>query len=117
MAAEIRRATAEDAVTIALLGRVTFAESFGYLFCSYSQELTSYLNRTFAVGKIEISLAKPGNAYWLAFRNRLPVAYAKLKHPSVPSGEDGSDAAQLQKIYVLKEFLGQRIGEALLQQI
>jgi ribosomal protein S18 acetylase RimI-like enzyme len=117
MAAEIRRATPGDAVTVALLGRITFAESFGHLFRSHPQELRSYLDRTFGVGKIEISLAKPGNVYWLALRDLLPVGYAKLKHPSAPSGEAGKNAAQLQKIYVLNEFLGERIGEALLQQV
>jgi len=33
------------------------------------------------------------------------------------TGQPGKDAAQLQKIYVLNEFLGERIGEALLQQV
>jgi ribosomal protein S18 acetylase RimI-like enzyme len=117
MAADIRRATPEDAVTMALLGRITFAESFGHLFRSHRQELKSYLDRTFGVGKIEISLAKPGNVYWLAFRDLLPIGYAKLKHPSAPTDEAGEYAAQLQKIYVLNEFLGERIGEALLQQV
>ena len=41
----------------------------------------------------------------------------KLKHPSTPSGEAGKNAAQLQKIYVLNEFLGERVGEALLRQV
>jgi ribosomal protein S18 acetylase RimI-like enzyme len=117
MAAEIRRATAGDAVTIALLGRITFAESFGHLFRSHPHELRRYLDRTFGVGKIEISLAKPENVYWLAYRDHLPIGYAKLKHPSAPSGDAGKNSAQLQKIYVLTEFLGERIGEALLHQV
>lgn len=114
---EIRRATCGDAAMTALLGRVTFAETFGYLFQNRARELGTYLDRTFGVGKVETSLSKPGNVYWLAFRDRLPVAYAKLKHPSAPSGRAAQDAAQLQKIYVLKEFLAERIGEALLRQV
>jgi len=117
MAAEIRRATPGDAVIIALLGRITFSESFGHLFRRHPHELRSYLDRTFGVGKIEISLGKPGNVYWLAFRDFLPIGYGKLKHPSTPSGEAGKNAAQLQKIYVLNEFLGERVGEALLRQV
>jgi ribosomal protein S18 acetylase RimI-like enzyme len=115
--AEVRRATPEDAAIVALLGRITFAETFGYLFRSHSKELRTYLDTTFCVGKIGTSLSKPENAYWLALRDCLPVGYAKLKHPSAPSGQAGKDVAQLQKIYVLNEFLGERIGEALLQQV
>ena len=117
MTAEIRRTKPEDAVIVALLGRITFVETFGYLFRGRPQELRAYLDSTFSVGKIGTSLGKPENAYWLALRDRLPAGYAKLKHPSAPVGRDGNDAAQLQKIYVLNEFLGQRIGEALLWQV
>ena len=95
MTAEIRRTKPEDAVIVALLGRITFVETFGYLFRGCSQELRAYLDSTFSVGKIGTSLGKPENAYWLALRDRLPVGYAKLKHPSAPVGRAGNDAAQL----------------------
>lgn len=119
MTTEIRRATPGDAAIVALLGRITFAETFGYLFRSHceDEELRNYLDATFAAGKIATSLGKPENAYWLAFRDCLPVGYAKLKHPSAPGGKVEKDAAQLQKIYVLKKFLGERIGEALLRAV
>jgi diamine N-acetyltransferase len=111
---QIKQAEPADAAVIALLGRVTFAETFGYLFREYPADLRAYLDRTFDVGKIERSLGHPRNAYWLAFWNRLPVGYAKLKLASPPPGQPGRHATQLQKIYVLHEFLGQRIGHDLL---
>ena len=117
MTAKIRPATPEDAAIVALLGRITFSETFGFLFRSRPAELRAYLDSTFGVGKIVTSLGKPENAYWLALWDCLPVWYAKLKHPSAPSGQARKDAAQLQKIYVLNEFLGGRIGEALLRQV
>jgi diamine N-acetyltransferase len=117
MTTRIIPAKTEDAAIVALLGRITFAETFGYLFQTHPHELGTYLDTTFGVAKIRTSLAKPGNAYWLALRDCLPVGYAKLKHPSAPpSGQAGKDAAQLQKIYVLNEFLGEGIGKALMQQ-
>ena len=117
MATEIRRATRADAATITLLGHITFAETFGYLFRDHPADLRTYLDATFGVGKIEHSLGKPENAYWLGFKDRLPVGYAKLKHPSAPPGEIEKNAAQLQKIYVLGEFLGERIGAGLLDHV
>jgi ribosomal protein S18 acetylase RimI-like enzyme len=117
MAVETTRGTPEDAAIVALLGRITFAQTFGYLFRGHAQELSTYLDTTFDVENIRTSLGKPGNAYWLALRDRLPVGYAKLKHPSALPGRSGKAAAQLQKIYVLNEFLGEGIGKALMRQV
>lgn len=112
--AEIRRADDRDATTIALVGRITFTETFGHLFRDHACDLRVYLDATFDVAKVVVSLNKPENAYWLALKGGLPVGYAKLKHPSSPPGCAAQEGAQLQKIYVLREFLGARIGGGLL---
>jgi len=117
MGLQIRPAQPADAAVIALLGRITFAETFGHLFVGEETDLAQYLERTFGVAKIERSLDKASNAYWLAAVDRLPVGYAKLKLGSAPSGGQQKDADQLQKIYVLQSFLGQGIGAALMQPI
>ena len=50
------------------------------------------------------------NIFWIAFVNRLPVGYAKLKLNSSSRIIESKDVCQLQKIYVLKDFLSMRIG-------
>jgi diamine N-acetyltransferase len=117
MALDIIRAKPSDAAAVAPLGRITFAETFGDLFSDHRDDRRSYLDATFDVAKIERSLGKPENLYWLAQRNELPVGYAKLKYPSAPPGKPGRDAAQLQKIYVLRKFHGDGIGRALMASI
>lgn len=114
MDTEIKRADEGDATTVALLGRLTFAETFGFLFQDHRCDLRVYLDATFDLAKIADSLRKSENLYWLAFERGLPVGYAKLKHPSPPPGQHATEAAQLQKIYVLHEFLGAGIGRDLL---
>lgn len=111
----VRRANTADATSIALLGRVTFGETFGYLFRKHPDDLRRYLDATFGVQKIEASLGKSGNAYWMAESDRLPVGYAKLKHPSRLPGDERQAACQLQKIYVLAEMIGLGVGRALLE--
>jgi diamine N-acetyltransferase len=117
MSAQIRRAASGDGPIVALLGRITFAETFGYLFRNhFGNDLRTYLDATFDVAKMERSLAKPGNAYWLALWEGLPVGYAKLKHRFPPSATAQS-AAQLQRIYVLDEFIGRGIGRHLIESV
>ena len=50
---EIRLAKKEDAQFIALLGRITFTETFGHFFRD-KQDLLNYYNSTFSVEKIEL---------------------------------------------------------------
>jgi hypothetical protein len=73
MGVQIRRAEAVDTAVVALLGRITFGETFGYLFRDHQDDLHAYLDRTFDVAKVERSVGKSENAYWLAFSAGLPV--------------------------------------------
>ena len=106
---EIRLARKEDAPFIALLGRTTFTETFGHFFRD-PNDLIDYYNVTFSVQKIEAGIEKPNNVFWIAFVNRLPVGYAKLKLHSNSEFVESKNVCQLQKIYVLKDFLSMRIG-------
>ncbi|RDY60829.1 GNAT family N-acetyltransferase [Flagellimonas nanhaiensis] len=106
---QIRRANNSDAATIALLGRFTFTETFGHLFGD-QQDLLDYLDRTFNVEKLHNSIDKPNNLYWLAFVDNLPIGYAKLKLNSSSPFIESNNICQLQKIYVLKDFLSKKVG-------
>lgn len=106
---ETRLAKKEDARFIALLGRITFTETFGHLYRD-KQDLLNYYDATFSVEKIESSIGKPNNFFWIASVNRLPVGYAKLKLNSKSEFIDSENVCQLQKIYVLKDFLSMKIG-------
>ncbi len=109
---KIHEAKVEDAALISLLGRVTFTQSFGHLFRDPG-DLQAYYDKTFSVPKIERSLSKANNIFWIALINRLPVGYAKLKLRSPTEFIESDDVCQLQKIYVLKDFLSKKIGHRL----
>lgn len=117
MMINIRKAKPSDAAIISLLGRLTFRETFGALFSEHEDDLHEYLNHTFSVAKIASSLAKPKNRYWLSTLNDLPIGYAKQKFLSPHSLITAEPIAQLQKIYVLSEFLELQIGHALLDAV
>ncbi len=106
---KIRIANTKDAQCIALLGRTTVTETFGHLF-SDKNDLMAYYERTFSVAKISSSMQKPNNVFFMAFADELPVGYGKLKLDSQSSFLAGKNVCQLQKIYVLKDFLSMKIG-------
>lgn len=117
MAIEIRRADRNEANVVALLGRLTFRETFNHLFEHHQNDLQEYLDRTFSVAKIESSIDKARNSYWIASLDGLPIGYAKLKWPSESALVGEVKAAQLQKIYVLAEFASRGAGRVLMRTI
>ena len=114
MTVEIRAATGDDAPLVALLGWLTFVETFGALYVDHPADLAAYLDATFGVAKIARSLGDRNNAYWVATVDALPVGYAKLKLASPLAELADRPTAQLQKIYVLNAFLGSGLGVRLL---
>jgi ribosomal protein S18 acetylase RimI-like enzyme len=106
---EIRIANKDDTGFIALLARITFTETFGHLFKD-KQDLLDYYDSTFLVNKIENSISKPNNIYWIALVDRLAVGYAKLKLNSQSEFISEENVCQLQKIYILRDFLSMKIG-------
>ena len=98
-----------DAEFIALLGRMTFTESFGHLFRD-KNDLLEYYERTFSVQKLRNSITKPKTVYWIAKANDLPVGYAKLKLDYESEFIRSESICQLQKIYVLKDLLSMKVG-------
>ncbi|MEX0291258.1 MAG: GNAT family N-acetyltransferase [Flavobacteriaceae bacterium] len=112
----IQIATQADAQFIALLGRITFTETFEHLFRD-KQDLLDYCNTTFSVDKIEKSLSKAENVFWIALAEKLPVGYAKLKLNSPSEFNPLPNVSQLQKIYVLKDFLSRKVGFQLQEEV
>lgn len=110
---EIRRATSKDAAVIVELGRQTFTETFGHLFTPTA--LQGYLDATFNEAKIYNSLQKPHNLYFLAYNNDTPLGYIKIKLNSTTPEIQAERPVQLQKLYVLQEFITQKVGAALMQ--
>lgn len=107
---------ASDATYIALLARITFTETFGHFFADKA-DLYQYLGQTFGVQKIRNSIEKPNNIFWLAYIDELPVGYAKLKLNSPSKFIAAENVCQLQKIYVLKDFLSKKVGRSLQNEL
>lgn len=112
----IKKATEKDAGTIAVLGRVTFGETFKNIFTN-PDNLIPYYEKTFSEPKIRSSFRKNNAVYWLVYMNDVPVGYAKLKLRCDDDYSLSPTTCQLQKIYILKDHLKQKIGQKLLSVI
>lgn len=109
---EIKRATVQDASIIAWLGKKTFDESFGYLYRD-PNDLKEYLDQSFGLEKLKSSLAKPNNYYWLAYKGKEALGYAKIQIGTATEFIQNTNVCKLQRIYILQEYLSEGIGTRL----
>ena len=106
---QIREASSSDAKQLSEIGKATFRENFGMNFHD-QEKFEAYLAASFSEQKLKNSIAKAENHYLLAFKEDELIAYAKSK--LLPQQEQ----AKLQRLYVKKEFTGNKIGDVLLKQ-
>ena len=113
---EITAGKVDHAPAIAYIGRTAFRKAFAVLFTS-CDDLEEYLDYTYSVDKIASSLRKENNVYFLAIANGLPIGFAKVKRHSLNDQLDSVFQAELQKLYVLKEYQGHGVGQALMNAV
>ncbi|WP_143959819.1 GNAT family N-acetyltransferase [Litoribacter populi] len=113
---KIKKADEADAAIICLLARITFSETFGMHFRD-PLDIQEYFNKTFSVAKIRDSIKKDNNRYWLIYVNELPVGYSKLKLFSPSDFLKEKETCQLQKIYILRDFLGKNLGHIMVKEM
>ena len=110
---EVREAVAGDFELLADLGRRAFYEAFG----KYNDEadMQVYLDLAFNSEIIRSQLQDKNVIYFIATFDTLPVGYAKLKRNSAPKELEGAPCIQLERIYALQDYIGKKIGKALME--
>jgi ribosomal protein S18 acetylase RimI-like enzyme len=112
--ATIRRATAEDAATLADLGRVTFIDAFGHLYTP--EDLAAFIEESHSVAAYSRVLANPDYALWLAERDGAAIGYAQAGPCGLPHEEVQPGDGELKRLYLLRSAQHSGIGVALLEQ-
>lgn len=110
---KIKIAQEADTDVLALLGRLTYAESHGD-FIADKNDLLKYLDKHFSVSKTKQDINNPKHFFYIMLADDLPVGYAKLvlnaKHESIASQNN----CRLERIYILIDFIPMKIGQQFL---
>jgi ribosomal protein S18 acetylase RimI-like enzyme len=113
---KIAEAGVSQVAHIASIGKKSFRHAFGHLFLN-RDELLGYLEFTYDPVKLMNSVKKANNIYLLAYAGGIPAGFAKLKNHSLNEFIESPVQMELQKIYVLPEYQGAGVGDALMQEI
>ena len=116
MSIRIIRAKAAEAKDISKAGRQSFYDAFHPIFIN-KDELAKYLDQTYNVDKLIISIHNPNNIFFVAYDEDKPVGFAKIKRQSPNQQIKAATQSELQKIYVLKGYHGSGVGLTLLNTV
>ena len=113
---KIQIAKEADTAILALLGRVTWAESHGH-YIDDKNNLLKYLNSNFSVSKTKQEINNPKNLFYIIYVDDLPVGYAKLVVNAINESVASQNNCRLERIFIQNEFIPLKIGQQLLTYV
>ncbi len=108
----IRRATLDDAATLAELGRLTFVDAFGHLYTP--EDLQAFIDDSHSVTAYARALANPDYALWLAEQDGVAIGYAQAGPCGLPHADAQPGDGELKRLYLLRSAQNSGVGVALL---
>jgi len=107
----IVKAKEEDFQLLAGIGKTSFIESHGH--SAKAADINRYLHEKYSDETIKDELADPKNIYLILYHQGQPAGYSKIimnsPHPAIPL----KNVAKLERLYLLKEFYGLKLGDKL----
>ncbi len=81
------------------------------------EDFASYLDFAFNPERIAAEVRDMDSNFYFVYYNKDIVGYFKLNQMEAQTDIKDSDALELERIYVLKEFQGKQIGKWMLEQV
>ena len=110
----ISKVTINDIVTLQQIGRQTFYETFAD--SNSAENMTSYLENGFSIEKLTEEINNPNSAFYFAKKNYAIIGYLKINFGQSQTELQDDKALEIERIYVLKEFHGKKVGQLLYEK-
>ena len=78
--------------------------------------MDKFLREQFTKGRLMLEVGSPENSFLLAYFDEKVAGYIKLREGKQPIELIGTASLELARLYVVKDFIGKRIGAALMQK-
>jgi ribosomal protein S18 acetylase RimI-like enzyme len=108
---KIRKGFQCDLLTLQRIGQTTFSETFSD--ANTEENMKKYLDEGFSIEKLTEELSNPDSQFYFAELNNKTIGYLKLNIGSSQTELKDRKALEIERIYVLKEFQGKKVGQML----
>lgn len=108
---KIKKVTLDDIDQLQKIGRQTFYETFSA--GNTEENMTKYLTEGFSIDKLTTELNDKNAEFYFATFNNNIIGYLKLNFGQSQTELQDDKALEIERIYVLKEFHGKKVGQIL----
>ena len=108
-AIELKQVKPGDAVKLQEISRKTFSETFSE--SNSEADMVKYLEEGFSIEKLLEELNNEHSVFYFALFGAEVIGYLKLNF-----GTETGAGMEIQRIYVLKEYLGRKVGQMLYEK-
>jgi len=107
----IRKVSLNDIEQLREIGKLTFAETFSS--DNSEENMKEYLENGFSTEKIKSELIDKNVVFYFAELDGKVIGYLKVNVGESQTEMEVKNALEIERIYVLKEFHGKKVGQIL----
>lgn len=110
---KIKRARLSDVSLIAELSKKTFAQTFSKY--NSEEDMEKFFAENYNLEKLSDEMNNKDSSFFIAYSDDEAAAYMKINVRGAQTEEQGDDCLEIQRLYVLESFKGQKIGGTLMK--
>lgn len=111
---DIRKVTLQDIHQLQRIGRQTFSETFAAV--NTEENMNKYLEESFSIERLTDELTNSSSEFYFAVLDNQVIGYLKLNSGESQTELKDSKALEIERIYVLKEYHGKKVGQLLYEK-
>lgn len=108
---KIRKINIDDLEALRNFSIQTFKETFEEV--NTEEDMQKYLDENLSIEKLKTELENPNSEFYFGENNDEILGYLKLNFKDAQTEKLEENHFEIERIYVLKAFLGQKIGQIL----
>ena len=110
----LKKVTNNDLPQLQEIGRKTFDETFSA--DNSKEDMHKYLKEGFSEEQLAVELNNAHSEFYFAVNNKEVIGYLKLNYGPAQTELQDENAVEIERIYVLKEFHGKKVGQMLYEK-
>jgi diamine N-acetyltransferase len=108
---KIKKVTLKEIDELIKIGKQTFVETFSYE--NSEENMTKYLENGFSTEKLKTELTDKNSEFYFVELDNKTIGYLKINIGQSQTEMKNLNALEIERIYVLKEFHGKKVGQLL----
>jgi ribosomal protein S18 acetylase RimI-like enzyme len=114
MEIQIRLVSVKEVAELKALARTAFAQTFTDH--NQPENVEKYLDESFTIEKLTEELNNKNSQFFFALVDNIPVGFLKVNIGDAQTELKEADGMELQRIYVLQDYHGKSVGQALFEK-